>query len=427
MITTFVGVTPIPVSIDVANWLRASKATSVCMLTSGSFRNEEVIRKRIPGIEIRGNDVTLMQCAVGRFLMGDDHGGLEFREPYEALNEATSRVLVCAALDATLKLHRRWKPTYVDLNRLLERAETRYNKACLTRSELHLDVFSEQDFHTLSLETDAEAIIGFPPTYKRGYENMSKALSEAVIWEPPAFQTYDPDTFPQFAASIRDTGKPWCLYADVFYPDLPLLSIHSRSQFRTIYLYGEPGHHGMVTQPSLTSRFLPSCTPWDLTADSVCELRPFTESSEFQSVYHAYAHKGYSLAPSDPICVSVDGKFAGAFGYEYSATQGGGGAWLYVSCDFAVTGDRRLSKLIPMLACTEEVRRWHELAHWRRYEGVYTIILTAGASSQKYRGTGFKKHASKPGRLSYRAPWSGLSVQQTYSRWFHKHAKKVTQ
>ena len=90
-------------------------------------------------------------------------------------------------------------------------------------------------------------------------------------------------------------------------------------------------------------------------------------------------------------------------------------------CDFAVSGKRRLSKLIPMLIRATEVSEYMEATEWIRNDGVRTIVLTDAPYSMKYRGTGFEIHRRSPGQLHLAAKWSGLSIQDTFDQWRVKH------
>ena len=426
MIAMFLGRTPRIACTDMADWLRNTKAESVQMLCSGGFHEEETFRGLVPGIKLFGNDVTLLPVVVGRFLMGDDHAAIKFKEKYEQLNECKSRALALCALDAALKTYRkRWKPTQENLDALVARANEKLDVLKEVRKKLALERFTERDMVKLIEETDAGAIIGAPPFFRGDYERMSKKLDAVVEWEAPEYELFDPKRFPELCTMAANTKKPWALLSCVFFPDVPLLSIHKISKFRSWYLYGEPQHGGLVTGPTCPQRFLPEADPDNFTENSVCELRPFTDAQEFQEVYYAYAYKGFSLFPANPLAVVVDGAFCGAFGFEFSTQHGGAFQSLYQNCEFAISNKRRLNKLVTMLSTASEVKEWIERTKWRRYQdGVYTVAMSDRPSTPKYRGTGFKRTLVKDNRVSYGAPWSGKTIQQIYRTWWFKHARK---
>ena len=114
----------------------------------------------------------------------------------------------------------------------------------------------------------------------------------------------------------------------------------------------------------------------------------------------------------------IDGSFAGAFGFSPVSR---GHADIDILCDFAVSGKRRLSKLVPMLIRTTEVCEYLEAMNWIRTDGVATIVLTDAPYSMKYRGTGFEIRSRSPGQLHLAAEWSGLSIQDTFGQWRVKH------
>ena len=116
--------------------------------------------------------------------------------------------------------------------------------------------------------------------------------------------------------------------------------------------------------------------------------------------------------------VFIAGSFAGGFGFSPTSRSHDD---MDVLCDFAVSDRRRLSKLVPMLIRTTEVREYLEKKEWIRTEGVATIVLTNAPYSMKYRGTGFEIRSRSPGQLHLAAEWSGLSIQDTFDQWRVKH------
>ena len=424
MIASFVGSIPVPAALAVAKWVQHHAIGSVQVICSGGFRIEDVVRSLNPGVGIHGNDVTLVPCAAGRFLAGSDDAGLEFSGPWSPLDEARSRALALVAADAAGRAYRkRWSPSPANIAYVLQRVEQSHDRMKAARETLRLRGFSERDLRDCALDHPAEAVIGFPPTYKGGYERMYAGATGMVRWAAPHFEQFDPAGFPDLARQVAARGKPWLLGSDRHVAGLPLLAIHRRSAKRSIYIYGDPPFPTVNSSPSFASMQFPlPVEPARITADSRVELRPFLKTAHFDAVASAYNRVGGSMVVGDPIAVEIDGRFAGAGGFSYDVTLSGGRPDLVLAVDFAVSGARRLSKLIPMLFRSSDVKAFIERKRFRRYDHVVTQVLTQRPVSMKCRGTGFKLVRRKPGILSYRAPWSQQTSPEVFEQWYRRHA-----
>ena len=138
--------------------------------------------------------------------------------------------------------------------------------------------------------------------------------------------------------------------------------------------------------------------PDAITSLSPCRLHPLN-AAEFASLGNIHT----TLPPSslanvhNGMGVFIVGSFAGGFGFSPTSRSHDD---MDVLCDFAVSGRRRLSKLVPMLIRTTEVREYLEKKEWIRTGGVATIVLTNAPYSMKYRGTGFEIRSRSPGQLA---------------------------
>ena len=346
---------------------------------------------------------------------------IAFLSPYEALNDCSSCLLAAVALSSALSSRMvRIAPDKHDPSGIVSLAEKKVAMAKEGRDWLRLDRYSERDLSQVALGCDADAIIGAPPTYKGGYESMYRQLPRFVSWESPSYGRWDPAAFPDFCGQVDSQGKPWLLFSDQYHPGLPLLTFFERLSFRPVYAYGRPRVPTVVQWPAIPKAGgYAVCDSGEITSQSQCRLHPLN-AVEFAALGNIHT----TLPPSslanvyNGMGVFVDGFFAGAFGFSPVSR---GHEDIDILCDFAVTGKRRLSKLVPMLIRATEVREYLEAMNWIRTGGVATIVLTNAPYSMKYRGTGFEIRSRSPGQLHLAAEWSGLSIQETFDQWRVKH------
>ena len=413
MILRITGSLPLPLADFAAEWVQQQGLDSVQVICSGGFRLEERIRERNPRVSIRGNDVSLPTCVTGRFLTHGAEDSISFLSPYEVLNGCSSRLLAAVALSSALSSRMvRIAPDKHDPSGIVSLAEKKIAMAKEGRDWLRLDRYSEKDLSQVALDCDADAIIGAPPTYKGGYESMYRQLPRFVSWEPPSYGRWDPAAFPDFCGEVDARGKPWLLFSDQYHPGLPLLTFYERLNFRSIYAYGAPRVRTVVQWPSIPkAEGYAVCDSGVITPKSQCRVHPLT-AAEFAALGNMHT----TLSPSslanvqNGMGVFIDGAFAGSFGFALANRSHSD---FDVLCDFAVSGKRRLSKLIPMLIRAREVSEYLEATNWIRTDGVATIVLTDAPYSMKYRGTGFEIRSRSQSTVPRRSRTSMVSSSCT--------------
>ena len=433
IVSGFVGAIPTQMADQIGGWVRTAGANSLCVLCSGSLRIEDSVRSSGWEGMLHGNDVGLASCAVGRFLSGDDHGDFEFTGPAEPLNDARSRALAVVGLyGAVGRWKKRWQPKFAELDAILKRVDDKFPDMVETRKRIQPFKWTETDLRVLARETDADAIVGYPPVYKGGYEKLYAKAEEFVLWERPEHSMFERNDFVDFARELDEVGKPYLLGGYGFVPELGEPVAISRRGWRRepMVVYGRPRSPMLITHtvrhPGL--QFMDVVDPETLHADSNCRLHPFIESAEADAVATAYSCVSSTTGVLQ-IAVMLDGKFAGAIGFGKDDPLGGGGSELMVLRDFAVTDARRLEKLIVMLTACEDIRRWMEARHFRRWTSVTTPVLSMNPSSMKMRGTSYRKKKAKAGDgphakniITYQTEWTGLTAKETYGLWHRKHA-----
>ena len=422
----FVGAIPSPSANIAARWVKYHGFQSVQVICSGSFKIEAAIRELCPDIEVYANDVCLMSCILGDMYTGDDTGGIEFQDSMEMLNEAKSRGVAACILYNTLSWYReRFIVNEENLRKIVEVADRRYDDMIEKRDNLRLDAFHKRDLMDLAFDSDAEAVIGFTPYLKGGYEKMWALLEQNIEWTKPKYEMFDPSELREkLCKPLSRSGRPWMIVSDQRFEDVPMIAFDRLAGNKAVYLYGLPKFPTISYGPLSEQHplFMDAIDPDAIRADSVIDIRSIDGFSARQIIMCYNKHwKPDQVKGLQGFVVTIDGQGAGFFGFHLMKS-GWEKLWLYL--DLSFVNKRRLSKLIPMLALSSEVQRYIRYAYLRRYTGVVTAALTNKPRSMKYRGTGFKLTNRKPGNLSYTATFRKDTAQEIFSEWFRKHAHK---
>jgi hypothetical protein len=117
--------------------------------------------------------------------------------------------------------------------------------------------------------------------------------------------------------------------------------------------------------------------------------------------------------------VYVDEMLAG--GFIYSKSRLGAVDDIYLLSDFSLAREKRLSKLIAMLATSELPVRAFDRKFVQRTKRLMTTAFTDKPVSMKYRGI-FEIHARKPGFIQYKAAVRPGSPDEVYRDWFRRYS-----
>jgi hypothetical protein len=120
--------------------------------------------------------------------------------------------------------------------------------------------------------------------------------------------------------------------------------------------------------------------------------------------------------------VLIDGSLAGGFAYAQSRF-GDKTRELYLLCDFAIAGERKLSKLIALMATCRDVIHPINRQLIIKVERILTTAFTTKPVSMKYRGV-FELKAREADHLQYVSAVRNQSIQGIFNEWFGKYAGK---
>jgi hypothetical protein len=405
----FVGAVPMTVVNQLLGAVDCTTWPEIFVCCSGSFRVDRALKAKYPDKIVRSNDVSLVSCAAGALLTGSTidmtfKGRLAFMEEVGLADFEDRLAAVIVALGLSqfagdndfarghFEHCRTHFPTYL--------AKAR-EKVLALRSGVLLDDFFAGDFrdHAQRAMVKGAGICGFMPTYKGGYERMYRFLDTNIDWQPPSFRTWDPKDMPEWLAEVHRAGVPYFIYSDQ-----ELRGFKPTTEFRSttnkpVYGYMNEGRSSFRRSVNRSESFAyEKVDPATLGPNTDVQLVPAT-SAQMTFLRNAYLAKG--IAHSTGVAnylVMLDGKLAG--GFIYARAKYAPGEYIYLLSDFCIVHERRLAKLVAMLAASHEtVDAWCKRTVTRPTR-LCTTAFTDKPVSMKYRGI-YELTGRKEGFLNY--------------------------
>ncbi|GMV18339.1 MAG: hypothetical protein AMXMBFR56_65630 [Polyangiaceae bacterium] len=433
----FVGAIPRPVVEQALRVVDIAGATDVYCCCSGSFRLEQALGDKRPELKLHSNDVSLLSTAIGRHAVGDPldfsfHGRLEFLQRF-AGQGSLERL---AALAIAVRLgHYRGKSHFARSHfahyeaHAAEYVKQVQEKLIKYFSKLRIASFHARDFreHARAGIEAGAPVFAWPPTYKGGYEQLYRLIGENTTWAEPAYEVWDPKQLGSWLCELEDAGGTYCVFADHEVEDAPrrAAAVYKPGRARNIFLYTSRPRGASVRREPKPSK------PFRYELVDPAQLGPTPPRIEAVRVGHTemnFVKDKYlatGLAHSDGMMrwlIFLDGKLAGGFIYTMSSMGGSDPTEVYLLCDFSVRQERRLSKLIAMLATGQDQIRVWERARLIRIKLLRTTALTDKPVSMKYRGI-YELLSRKPGFLNYGSKVRDLGNAAIYADWYKRLAR----
>jgi hypothetical protein len=407
----FVGAVPLPVvnqllqTVDFAAW------SEIFVCCSGSFRVDRALKGKYPDKTVRGNDVSLLSCALGAVLTGREFdikfkGRLEFVEGLglETFDARLAAVLVGLKLGQFSKDNDYAAAHFAHIRAHFTEAMVKgLERVQAMRAGGPIDDFFAGDFrdHAQRAMDGGHGIAGFMPTYKNGYERLYRFIGENVEWAPPAYRTWDPKDLPDWLAEVGGAGSPYFIVTDHELPGMAATTEYRSSLNKPVYGYASRGRASFrrVRNKEETFAYTPVVAS-ELGPLTDVQLVPAT-SAQMTFLRNAYLAKGIAHTTGlANYLVLLDGKLAG--GFIFNRDKWKPQETIYLLSDFCIVHERRLAKLVAMLACSREaVHAWCK-RFVMRPKSLCTTAFTDAPVSMKYRGI-YELTSRKPGRLQYEA------------------------
>jgi hypothetical protein len=416
---------------------RASfRGRTVVVGCSGNFSVEATLSALGVARAIHSNDVSFYTTMLGRWLTGQP---LEFQlqpewawlEPWMHNDDDRAALVVQLSgliryVKATMNAHNaRFLAAYREQMAVLI-PQTR-EKCLRVRDGLALAGYYAGDVreHYRQHENDPDALfLCFAPTYKGGYENLWKPLHKIVAWDEPVYGMIDDEAREQMMRWLAGRRFIWMDDRDLresmgWEPEFAVEIGRARTQYLYSNALDEPGFVGK--RSTVKDPRLPICRA--IREDSVVTVER-VEGEVFAFYRENYLAK--SIAPAPPAwawVVKVDGAVAGAFGM--TQPRFGERDGVYMLSDFGVGNPSphpRVSKLVVMMALSEEVRTQIERARMLPTRTVTTTAFTRKPVSMKYRGLlEVKKRGD--GFLNYEGEFSGQRAQIQFRLWWQRFGR----
>jgi len=399
---------------------------------SGSFRSESVIGARFPDVSIYSNDVSFLSCALGAAATGKSFpvrytGELDFLEPYAGDDPLSALAAAGVALEyaACSKRNRygqeKRKAVIAEMGRLyaanLENA--RKLLAVLRIEEFYLGDFRQQIDRA---KDQGGGFLSFAPTYRGGYERLYKALHENIEWDAPTYDVWDPKQTPQLIEECEAAGIPYGIISDQLFEGQSPAFLFSGSG-HPVYVYGKAPASLRVDRAKVQPFKYQPIDPATMTEDSQIGIVavPAAQIAFLKSIYLSKGIKFKSGMAN--FLVLVDGAVVG--GITYNQTQyGDRNREVYILSDFAIRGERRLAKLVALIATSSGLTGQLDQQWLTRIERVFTTAFTNKPVSMKYRGI-FDIHSRKPGMINYASTVREATPQELYVFWWRKYGAKA--
>lgn len=396
---------------------------------SGSFRTEHAIKNLMPDKQVYGNDVSLLSCAVGNLLTGQSLD-VEFSGRLEPLNQLRGDAVantsaICLAITlARFKGNNQYSQAHFAhiLRNLSDYHRTERDKLLKYIDGFTIDGFFAGDFHH-QIETAREndgTVIMFAPTYKGGYENIYKFVNTSVTWDAPSYGVWDPDNTEDLIKHLLEENQNFAIVSD-----RRMEAIEPRIMFagsnKPIYMYANDARSSIRRESKKSQPFRYRLMDVNaITENSKVEI-VLLNAQQINFLKNIYLAKGINhKSGMMNFAVLVDGMLAGAF--IFSMAQYGDKIHnIYMLSDFSTSRNRKLSKLIPMLATSRDVINHVNRQYVIDIQSVYTTAFTTKPVSMKYRGI-YQLAKRGEGFLNYSSAVRNLSPQEIFREWYRKYA-----
>lgn len=413
--------------IDLNNW----RGVHVCC--SGSFKIEQAIRSVNTTIPIHSNDVSLISSIVGYAKTGYEivfnfKNDLDYLNKYLSTDAETQLALIAYAMQLG-----KYKSDnqYCNARRdFLEREIEAIIQSNKERAKKYLEQISISSFfcgdfiqHIEAAKDSGSGVMVFAPTYKGGYERLYKVINDNVDWaNEPSYEIYDPKQTHDIIERLYDENRNFIFFADQQYDDIKPTMVYEGSN-KPIFAYTNSRKSSIRRDSNRARAFKYTAIDTNLIGEKSKVTAVVATSETMNFLKDIYLAKGIKHKNGMfNVLFYVDGMLAG--GAIYSLPQFGDKLrQIYILSDFSLSRRRKLSKLIAMLATSNQIIDYINKKYFINIERVLTTAFTKKPVSMKYRGI-FRLDAKKDGFLNYSSEVRDKTLDEIYGEWFKKYGQK---
>jgi hypothetical protein len=428
----FVGAVPKEVVQQMLATVAFDEWGDVFIGCSGSFRVDRAIKMRHPTVRVHSNDVSLLTCSVGALAMGRTFD-IRFRDELAFVEELmqgagferrVGAVMVACAMGQFTGKNEFARSHFAHYRAHFEDYlfDTLPKLRTLV-SEIKIEAFHAGDFLE---QVDRAAAAGggfacFAPTYKGGYERIYRLVNANTDWPEPPYGMWDPKKLPILIDDLDARGIPYCVFSDTLLEGRQPTT-EFRGSNKPVYTYSKARAASIRRRTPGEKRF--KYTPIDaasITASSRVEVR-VADGAQMNYLKNVYLAKGIHHVTGQMNYVAfVDGQLVGGFIFAQSRF-GDKTKELYLLSDFSISRERKLSKLVAMLATSRDVIRPINRKLVADIEEIKTTAFTKNPVSMKYRGI-YELTGRAEDHLQYTAKVRDASLQEIFDEWFQRFGK----
>lgn len=436
----FVGSVPTDLIRTILRIAEPQKWSEVFVACSGTFRTERYLLALHPGTVVHSNDVSLFSTAIAKYALGEEleftfKGDLAFLEEVGLADysERVAAVIVAASMGAYgTGRPNAFKAAHLAHYRrnFLEYVKATRAKLDLVKEELPIATYFGGDWldHIEEAIRRGAGVIGYPPTFKGGYEKLFAFVNSNVEWLAPHYRIFDPRDLPRVLDRLDSGDVPYFIYADqVIEGRKPVVEFKPKGR-RTVYGYAKTERAGYL---AASTRFEPfGYEPVDitkLTEKTQCCVVP-SSVVRLNFLRHVYLKKSIAFAQGDAhMLVYLDNMLAGGIVYRLGRHAF---APLEVLSDFATTREGRISKLIARLATTRTAVAVMERRMVERFTKLTTQAFSEYPVAMKYRGSWELTKRVEDDRqvtkyvLTYESEVRDEDPQESYAHWWRRDGAK---
>lgn len=433
VIYMFIGSVPKQVAQQLVANVDLSKWRAVNICCSGSFRIEQAIRNVNTSIPIHSNDVSLITSIVGLAKTGRVTE-FSFKNDLVHLNQyLNSDAETQLALLAYALLISKYKGDneYCQARRnFLARELDNIISSNKERTKKYLDKISINSFfmgdfvkHIEHAKEKGNGVMVFAPTYKGGYERIYKIINENVDWkDEPTYEIYDPKHTHSLIHQLREDKMDFCFFSDQRYEDIEPTMMYEGNN-KPIFIYSSESKTSLRRERKKFKPFKYEAIKPELITDKSSVKAVIAPSEAMNFLKDIYLAKGINHKNGMfNVLFYLDDMLIG--GAIYSLPQFGDKIRnIYMLSDFSLSRERKLSKLVAMLATSELVISHINKKYFINIERIHTTAFTQAPVSMKYRGI-FRLDARKDGFLNYSSEVRKGTLEDIFSEWFKKYGKQ---
>ena len=424
---------PKPVLEQVTRVFPFDAFSEVFVCWSGSFRFEQTVAQASTGIRIVGSDVGLLSCALGVLAATGSTVAFEFVERLAFVERqlvGEPDAVRVAALLVALEMGRYTGPSeFAALH--LTHYETSFAAYLSKASEklagflgaLRIDAFLPRDPREHALEglKRGAAIVGYPPL-KGGGDPGSRFLARNTRWMAPGFNPLSADDVAAWVHGLDDARASYCILTLAPVEGLRPAATFSTTSRRVVHVYARTARSSFARQEYTLKPFkYEAVRAEDLRPESRVELLP-VGAGEMNFLKERYLAKNIAHVPGHlNFLVFVDRKLAG--GFIYTRAKHDPTRTLYLLSDFSVSRERRVSKLVAMMATSKLTVAIAVRKLLIAVQQIVTTAFTDKPISMKYRGI-YDLTGRGPGHLQYASAVRRQSPQDIYREWYERHASE---